>query len=178
MSTQPEPEPIQEWYAIAQFRDAALDVCGPHGDYAISMVKTLADASARAIRLFDPRPRTIFDVKIHESWGSFADRIQRGLNGRLQGQTPIILGLCKAHEDDHHVLYEALVWRRSREEPEPPGNTALYLAVSKSTGIHAVREPSGRSVYREKILYGFGTTVQEAEDAMHADVATDLLERA
>ena len=173
-----EPEPVQEWYAIAQFRNAALDVCGPKGDYTISMVKNLADAGAYVMHDFNPQPRVIFDVKIHESWGSFADRIQRGLNARFQGQAPLILGLCKASEDEHHTLYEALVWLRSHKESEPSGNTSLYLAVSNSTGIHAVREPSGRVVYREKMLFGFGTTAQEAEDAMHADVAADLLERA
>ncbi len=117
-----------------------------------------------------------FDVRILLLWGRTTATLQGELHWRHGTGAPLLYGIVKVAEDETRTLYRTQHGRKGERGFPGPTVESGYLAVAKVLGK---REGQAPMFLKETglILYGLGPTPAVAEDAMHADIATDMIER-
>ena len=159
---------------IEYFSDVAIEGSGLYGEFRYDVVRSLDDAQVLVSHPPETPGLPLYLIKIHHRWIESAHPLQRMLNLHLRLDAPILLGARKAAADATRTLHEVVLWY-----PTAAGDDrrSAYLAVANIKGVRHIQASNGSRHPYECELYGLGPTPAAAEDAMHADIANDMIER-
>ncbi len=118
------------------------------------------------------------EFTILSTWAHSCFNLQDGFNERWGLNSPVILGAVRIAADDAHVLYRARIWHSQEDVLWAYGGADIFIARSRRAGMRQRPDEFGGTVNQAVMMFGVGITPTVAEDAMHADIAHDLLEGA